>query len=169
VAIPLKEATAAELAKAIFDQIVVPFGAPKEFLTDQGSNYLSSGFKRFLAATGAHQVTTLGYHPQTNGKSERFNGILEAAFFRLNTTGDPSKWEDFLAPALFSTRIHASDSSGFSPFELLYGVKPRLPKERRRMIAADPALPGAEELKAPIETLNKSRTLATEGTAERAA
>jgi hypothetical protein len=34
VAVPLKAATAAELAEAIFDQIVVPFGAPKEFLTD---------------------------------------------------------------------------------------------------------------------------------------
>jgi hypothetical protein len=37
------------------------------------------------------------------------------------------------------------------------------------MIAADPALPGSEELKARIEALNKSRTQATEGTAEQAA
>jgi hypothetical protein len=29
VAIPLKEATAAELAKAIFEHVVCPFGAPK--------------------------------------------------------------------------------------------------------------------------------------------
>jgi hypothetical protein len=60
VAVPLKEATAVELAEAIFDQIVVPFGALKEFLTDQGTNYFSRGFRRFLEATGAQKVNTSG-------------------------------------------------------------------------------------------------------------
>ncbi|KAI7933772.1 hypothetical protein MJO29_016727 [Puccinia striiformis f. sp. tritici] len=168
VAVPLQNATAAELAQAIFDQIITPFGVPKEFLTDRGSNYLSKGFQKFLVAAGMKPVRTSGYHPQTNGKSERFNGILEAALFRLNTTGDPSKWEDVFPAALFSTRIHVSDSSGFSPFELLYGVKPRLPQDRRRMIAAEPALPGHEELKTRINELNKTRITATGNTAVRA-
>jgi hypothetical protein len=126
------------------------------------------GFKKFLAAAGMKAVHTSGYHPQTNGKSERFNGILEAAIFRLNTTGNPSKWEDVLPAALFSACIHVSDSSGFSPFELLYGVKPRLPQDRRRMIAGEPAIPGLEELKSRIEALNKTRATATGNTAARA-
>jgi hypothetical protein len=165
VAVPLKEAKAANLAEAIFEHVVTPFGAPKEFLTDRGSNYLSAGFQKFLAAAGAKSVHTSGYHPQTNGKSERFNGILKAAIFCLNTTGDPLKWEDCLPAALFSARIHVSDSSRFSPFELLYGVKPRLPKDRRCMIAADPAIPGMEELKSRIEALNKTQTAAAGNTA----
>ena len=154
VAVPLREASAAEVAEVILEQVVLPFGAPREFLTDRGSNYLSSGFRKFLSAAGMKQLTTAGYHPQTNGKSERFNGILEAALFRLNTSGDPAKWEDHLPAALFSARVHANDSSGFSPFELLYGVKPRLPRDSRRMIAADPVLPGQEELKNRIPCLH---------------
>ncbi|KAI7950620.1 hypothetical protein MJO29_009294 [Puccinia striiformis f. sp. tritici] len=168
VAVPLQNATAAELAQAIFDQIITPFGVPKEFLTDRGSNYLSKGFQKFLATAGMKPVRTSGYHPQTNGKSERFNGILEAALFRLNTTGDPSRWEDVFPAALFLTRVHVSDSSRFSPFELLYGVKPRLPQDRRRMIAAEPALPGHEELKSRINELNKTRATATGNTAVQA-
>ncbi|KAI7958346.1 hypothetical protein MJO29_006563 [Puccinia striiformis f. sp. tritici] len=66
-------------------------------------------------------VQMSGYHhPETNRKSTRFNRILEAALFRLNTTGDPSKWEDVFPAALFSTRIYVSDSNGSSPSELLY-------------------------------------------------
>jgi hypothetical protein len=165
VAIPLKEATAGELAEAIFDHIVTPFGAPREFLTDRGSNYLSSGFCKFLTAAGMKHLTTSGYHPQTNGKSERLNGILEAALFCLNKTGDPSKWEDALPAALFSVRIHVSDSSGFSPFKLLYGVKPRLPQDRRRMIAAEPVIPGAAELATRLKQINATRASAAQNSA----
>ncbi|PLW25664.1 hypothetical protein PCASD_25334 [Puccinia coronata f. sp. avenae] len=168
VAVPLKEATAAELAQAIFDQVVTPFGIPKEFLTDRVSNFLSSGFLQFLEAAGVKKLNTAGYHPQTNGKCERYNGILEAALFRMNTTGDPSNWEDFLAPALFSTRIHTSGSSRFSPFKLLYGVKPRLPSDRKRMVAAQPVLPGEAELANCIKELNATRVVSAENTAKRA-
>jgi hypothetical protein len=168
VAVPLKDTTAAALAEAIFDHIIIPFGAPRELLTNRGSNYLSSGFRRFLEAAGMKHLTTSGYHPQTNGKSERLNGILEAAIFCLNTSGDPSKWEDVLPAALFSVRIHVSDSSGFSPFELLYGVKPRLPKDRRRLIAAEPVIPGAAELAARLQKLNLTCVSAAQSSADRA-
>jgi hypothetical protein len=168
IAVPLKEATAAELAQAIFDHVVTPFGVPKEFLTDRGSNFLSSGFLQFLKTAGVKKLNTAGYHPQTNGKCERYNGILEAAIFRLNTTGDPSRWEDVLPAALFSTRIHTSDSSGFSPFELLYGVRPRLPKDKRKLIAHEAVLPGQQDLAERIRQLNETRILSADNTAKRA-
>lgn len=65
--------------------------------------------------------------------------------------------EGFPAAALFSARVHVSDSSRFSTFELLNGVKPQLPQDWWRMIAADLVLPGADELRMCIEALNKTR------------
>ncbi|KAI7934038.1 hypothetical protein MJO29_016609, partial [Puccinia striiformis f. sp. tritici] len=77
-------------------------------------------------------------------------------------------WEDVFPAALFSTRIHASNSSRFSPFELLYGVKPRLPQDCQRMVAAEPVLLGYEDLQTCIANLNHTRTTATSNMAVRA-
>jgi hypothetical protein len=130
---------------------------------------MSSGLKRFLKTGKIKKLNTSGYHPRTNGKSERYNGILEAALFKLNTTGDPSRWEDYLPAALYSTRVHASDSSKFSPFELTYGVKPRLPSDPAAIVASNALAPGEPELRARIAALNATRLTALENTAGKAA
>jgi transposase InsO family protein len=41
-------------------------------MTDNGSCYLSRGFRRTLEALGARHIRTQPYRPQTNGKAERF-------------------------------------------------------------------------------------------------
>ncbi|KAI7952203.1 hypothetical protein MJO29_007834 [Puccinia striiformis f. sp. tritici] len=124
-------------------------------------------FHRRFCDAKIKKTNTSGYHPRTNGKNERYNGILEAALFRLNTTGDPAKWETFLPAALYSTRIHTSDSSKFSPFELTYGVKPRLPSDRFPLIAKKPLAPGEDELRERIKKINENRSTALGGVAER--
>lgn len=45
-------------------------------LTDNGSPYRSTAFADALAATGTTHKRTMPYTPRTNGKVERFNGIL---------------------------------------------------------------------------------------------
>jgi transposase InsO family protein len=168
VAVPMKEATAGAISDALLEHVITPFGVPKELLTDRGANFMSSGLKRFLKTGKIKKLNTSGYHPRTNGKSERYNGILEAALFKLNTTGDPSRWEDYLPAALYSTRVHASDSSKFSPFELTYGVKPRLPSDPAAIVASNALAPGEPELRARIAALNATRLTALKNTAGKA-
>jgi transposase InsO family protein len=113
IAVTMRDATASAIADALLEHVITPFGLPREFLTDRGSNFLSGGLTKFLQAGKVGKTNTSGYHPPTNGKNERYNGILETTLFKLNTTGDLSRWEDFLQPALYLTRIHQSDSSKF--------------------------------------------------------
>jgi len=55
------------------------YGIPAEFLNDNGRNWISAVefapviFQRNLAQAGVHQIRTAPYHPQTNGKVERFH------------------------------------------------------------------------------------------------
>jgi transposase InsO family protein len=163
----LTDATASAIADSLLEHIINPFGLPWEFLTDCGSNFLSGGLTKFLAAGNIDKANTSGYHPWTNGKNERYNGILEATLFKLNTLGDLLQWEDFLSAALYLTWIHRSDSGKFSPFELVYGVSPRLTNDPVKFVAADPCCPGEEELRNRIQRLNKKRDKALTGVAAR--
>lgn len=40
---------------------------------------------------------------------------------------EANNWDDYIQPVAFAYRINIQSSSKFSPFELMYGVKPRLP------------------------------------------
>lgn len=69
-------------AIAVFDAAVSDAGAPASVLTDRGSQFTGrrtkavSAFERHVWATGAYTLNGRGYHPQTQGKVERFHRTL---------------------------------------------------------------------------------------------
>ena len=52
--------------------------AVERILTDNGKNYTSGAFRETAAAHGIRLKRTRPYRPQTNGKAESFNKILQA-------------------------------------------------------------------------------------------
>ena len=70
---------------------------------------------------GIQFIKTSVYHPQTDGLVERFNKTLKS-MIRKFVHDDSHNWDKWLVPLLFAVR---EASTGFSPFELLFGQKPR--------------------------------------------
>lgn len=91
---------------------------------------------------------------------ERFNGILESYLFRMNTTGDKSRWDEFLDAALFASRIRHREGSKWSPFELLYGRKPRLARDKPVLRAPEIPPPSDDQHKR-VSDLHAKRQEAT--------
>ena len=60
------------------------------------------------------------YHPQTDGLVERFNQTLKA-MLRKSATEDGKDWDKLIPYLLFAYREVPQASTGFSPFELVYG------------------------------------------------
>ena len=60
------------------------------------------------------------YHPQTDGLVERFNQTLKA-MLRKSATEDGKDWDKLVPYVLFAYREVPQASTGFSPFELVYG------------------------------------------------
>lgn len=90
---------------------------------DQGSNFMSMTLKHLWEMLKVKPLRTAVYHPQTNGLVERCNKTLKGMLRKL-IIDKPRQWHLLLAPLMFAIREVPQASTGFSPFELLYGRNP---------------------------------------------
>ena len=124
-AVPLKDISAVSVAEALLT-IFSRMGFPKEILSDQGSQFNSDLMKQFHALCQCRGIRTSPYHPQANGTVERFHGTLKAMLKKV-VRNHPSEWHRYLPALLFACREVPSESTGFSPFHLLFGREVRGP------------------------------------------
>jgi hypothetical protein len=124
-AVPLKDISSVDVAEALMS-IFARLGFPKEILSDQGSQFNSDLMKQFHALCGTKAIRTSPYHPQANGTVERFHGTLKTMLKKV-IHSKPKAWHRYLPALLFACRELPSESTGFSPFELMFGRTPRGP------------------------------------------
>lgn len=81
-------------------------GIPDEILTDHGTQFVSSRnrknakhkFGRFLEENRIKHVVARINHPQTNGKIERWFGLLEQKIHLFNSIDEFVNWYNFIKP-----------------------------------------------------------------------
>ncbi|XP_071061873.1 uncharacterized protein [Pseudochaenichthys georgianus] len=122
-AIPLRNMTTRVIARELL-HLFSRVGIPKEILTDQGTPFMSKIMKDLCRLFKVKQLRTSVYHPQTDGLVERFNKTLKSMLKKV-VDKDGRNWDQLLPYVLFSIREVPQASTGFSPFELLYGRQPR--------------------------------------------
>ena len=70
---------------------------------------------------------TTPYHPQSDGLVERFNRTL---LEMLSTTvADEHDWDLSLPTLLLAYRTSVQETTGTTPFQLMFGRNPRLPED----------------------------------------
>lgn len=131
-AYPIPNMTSQTIIDKLLDQLIPRFGCPAFILTDQGSDFTSSLAHDFYRTLQARKLTTTAYHPQTNGLTERQNGLVKSALAKLlHPNQDVHQWEELLPAVLFALRTHPSEAlGGLSPFQVLYGQEARYPMDQ---------------------------------------
>jgi hypothetical protein len=122
----MPEATAEAIATFLYEDIYCVFGAPKELLSDNGANLNAKIVDAFLSRIKTQHRTTTPYHPQTNGKVERLNGMLGEQLTKAAIGERMLWWDEAVPAALFAVRARCHAVSGFSPYTLVFGMEPRL-------------------------------------------
>ena len=105
-------------------------------ITDNGSEFTAQSFREYLTQLGIKHHRTTPYHPQSNGKNERFHRTLKAMLAKL-VNNRATDWEQKLPDALLRYRITVSSATGHSPYFLMYGRQPRIPLTRCLTAKAD--------------------------------
>jgi hypothetical protein len=114
------------VADFIYEEIVMRFGCPSEIITDRGANFTSGLVQAYTKRIGTNHKLTSAFHPRTNSKVERYNGVIKQ-MLRKYVNGAIHRWDDFVNAALWASRVRVHSTTGFSPFYLAYGREPRLP------------------------------------------
>ena len=108
------------------DKIVLRHGTPESIITDRGKCFLADITQNVWKQLGVNHKTTSSYHPQTNGQVERMNHTL-AMMISMYIAGEQTNWDEPLPFICFAYNTARQESTGFSPFFLLYGREPNLP------------------------------------------
>jgi hypothetical protein len=112
------------IAHIFIREVVLKFGTPTKFLTDQGTMFVSNLIHDICEILGVIKMETSAYHPQTDGQTERFNKTL---LNMLSHYSSNRNWDEYLDFAIFAYNSSPHDGSKYSPFFLNFGRDPVFP------------------------------------------
>ena len=127
-ACPLPDKTAISEADTFFSNIVCRFGMPTVIHSDQGREFENKVMHELCILGGAHKTKTTLYHPESDGLVERFNRTL--LMMLVMFAGEhKDDWDDLLPPVMMAYRSSVHESTGFSPYRLMFGEECMLPMD----------------------------------------
>ena len=125
-AVPTKNEKAVTVAKVLVDKVFSVFGIPERLLSDRGRNFESQVIEQMCKLLGIKKVFTCPYSPRSDAVCERFNRTLIDMLGTL-VEDERANWSKYVTHMtnIYNSAVHSS--TGFSPYELIFGRKSRLP------------------------------------------
>jgi len=127
-AVPIKTKDAVAVAGVICREIFCRYGAPTSILTDQGSEFVSNLLTALCTSYRVKKLMTTLKKSSTNGLTERFNRTLWDMFSK-KVLKEQKRWDRHIASCLYAYRSQIQESTGKSPYELMYGMPIKLPAD----------------------------------------
>ena len=124
-AIAMRSITTEHVIKSLCNHWIVRFGVPSILISDQGTQFQSEEFRIFAQNLGIELRRSTAYHPQTNGKVERFHRTLKTAL-RCQIDCNGGSWYQHLPWVMLGIRNTVYSEIG-SPSQRLYGSNVVLP------------------------------------------
>ena len=123
--IVIMKGTTAEETVGTLRSIFARMGLPEQIVSDNGSQFTSTTFQKFVDENGIRHVMGAPYHPSTNGLAERFVQSFKSA---LKADQSDRTMQHKLDRFLLAYRTAPHATTEVSPAQLLFGrnLKTRL-------------------------------------------
>ena len=118
--------SAADTAKLFVRNVIKHWGIPESIVSDRDARFTGKFWREVFRLMGTNLHFSTSFHPQTDGQTERINGMLEE-YLRHFVSANQRDWVDLLDAAQFCYNLQKSESSGHSPFEVATGQQPQTP------------------------------------------
>ena len=123
---PLQSTLTRDVINFIENTVLAIHGKPKSIITDRGVQFTSHEWINFIKSHDIEHKLTSAYHPQSNGIDERLNGTL-VRILRHYIDEHHSDWDSQLKWALYAYNTSVHESTGFSPYQTMFGLDSRSP------------------------------------------
>jgi putative transposase len=112
----------------------VPIENRTRLLSDNGAGYISRAFRDYLRLVGIHHILAAPFHPQTNGKVERYQQSLKRVVNQLPYEL-PSQLEKAIADFVdyYNHRRYHKALGNVTPTDVLYGRREQILKRREEV------------------------------------
>jgi len=112
----------------------VPVEDRTRLLSDNGAGYVSRTFREYLRLVGIGHILAAPYHPQTNGKVERYQQSLKREVNQLPYEL-PSQLERAIADFVnyYNYRRYHKSLSNVTPADVLYGRREEILERRKEV------------------------------------
>ena len=110
---------------ALFRIWISVYGAPQKFMSDNGGEFANADFLELCEQFGIVVKTTPAESPWSNGVVERNNQTLARSMDKI--IEDTGCHADLALLWALNAKNSLQNVAGFSPFQLVLGMNPRLP------------------------------------------
>ena len=109
-------------------KVIPSLWAPQILHSDQGTNFESNLIKSICDLMGIQKTRSTAYQLQGDGQIERQNGTLQGILSAF-VSEHPDTLDLHIDQAVFAYNTSRHESTGFSPYELVFGRVARMPVE----------------------------------------
>jgi hypothetical protein len=122
--VPISDKCAITVARAIWNNVFLKFGAPSEILTDNGGEFRNQLLSELCRLIGVARCYTTAYQARTNGVCERNHATINSMLAKC-ISSNQRDWDSHLQSVAFFYNASTHEATQFTPFFLVFGTQPR--------------------------------------------
>src|SRR5258708_6710468 len=112
-----------ELVYKFLNHVVCLHRLPTSIVSDQDTKFTSLFWMELHHQLGVKLKLSTTFHPQTDGQTEH---MIQSIILRASICPDQQDWMLKIPMTEFTINSSVSKTTGFAPFELIYGYTPQM-------------------------------------------